>query len=153
MEPVAGEEEVENAAEPWLLLCGRKVSVRLGAAAPLPACLPEEEEEEETRSPCGAPPAPGHFGGGVFSHISLLVTGLPAPGSAIFGARASRELRRGRGAECRSIGRRGFLGSFPPLVRSRRSGGAMLSRCRRGGLRERRGGGRGSCSGGRARAG
>lgn len=112
MELVAGEEVAEKAAEPWLLLCGRKVSVRLGAAAPLPACLPEEEEE--TRSPCGAPPAPGHFGGGTFSRISLPVTGLPAPGSAIFGARASRELRRGRAAERGSIGRRGFLGVFRP---------------------------------------
>lgn len=62
------EEEAEKAAEPWLLLCGRKVSVRLGAAAPLPVCL--AGEEEETRSPYGAPPAPGHFGrGGVLPHL------------------------------------------------------------------------------------
>lgn len=39
-------------------------------------------------------PGPLRRGGGVFSHISLPVTGLRAPGSAIFGARASRELRR-----------------------------------------------------------
>lgn len=75
MEPVAGEEVEEEEAEAAglrLLLCGRKVSVRLGGA-----CLPEEEEAEppppssaagrggfRRRSPCGAPPAPGGFGGG-----------------------------------------------------------------------------------------
>lgn len=116
------------------------------------ACVPAGGRRRRRPAPRAGPRLPrATSAGGVFSHISLPVTGLPAPGSAIFGPRASREPQRGRGAERGWIGRRDFLRSFPPRVRSRRSGRAMLSRCRRGGLRERRGGGRGSCSGGTPR--
>lgn len=140
MEPVPDEEEAEKAAKPWLLLCGRKVSVRLGAAAPLPACLPKEE----TRSPCGASPAPGHFGGGVFSHISLPVTSLRAPGSAIFGARASRELRRVDRPE-RLFGVFSAAGAIPA------GRGSDAEPVRPGWAAGEEGGGRGSCSGGTPR--